>query len=118
MHCTTLASAAATESRSSTRTTRPILIATQAVCLIGASNAIVNWRFAGDELDYVINDSGARILFVGHELMPSVELIRDKLTVVERIVTVGGDSDELDVWIADTATHRPAAATSIRTTRA
>ena len=61
-------------------------MATQAVCLIGASNAIVNWRLAGDELDYVINDSGARILFVGHEMMPSIELIRDKLTSVERIV--------------------------------
>ena len=78
-----------------------ILIATQAVCLIGASNAIVNWRLAGDELDYVINDSGARVLFVGHELMPSIELIRDKLTGVERIVVVGGDADELDAWIAD-----------------
>ena len=78
-----------------------ILIASQAVCLLGASNAVVNWRLAGDELDYVINDSGARILFVGHELMPSIELIRDKLTTVERVVTVGGDADELDVWIAD-----------------
>ena len=78
-----------------------ILMATQAVSLIGASNAIVNWRLAGDELDYVINDAGARILFVGHELMPSIELIRDKLTTVERVVTVGGDLDELDVWIAD-----------------
>jgi len=78
-----------------------ILIATQAVCLIGASNAVVNWRLAGDELDYVINDSGARVLFVGHELMPSIELIRDKLTGVERIVVVGGDADELDAWIAD-----------------
>ena len=78
-----------------------ILIATQAVCLLGASNAVVNWRLAGDELDYVINDAGARILLVGHELMPSIELIRDKLTTVERIVTVGGEADELDVWIAD-----------------
>ena len=78
-----------------------ILIASQAVCLLGASNAVVNWRLAGDELDYVINDSGARILFVGDELMSSIELIRDKLTTVERIVTVGGDADELDVWIAD-----------------
>src|SRR5689334_10550841 len=27
------------------------LTATQAVCLLGAANAIVNWRLAGDELD-------------------------------------------------------------------
>ena len=77
-----------------------ILIATQAVCLIGASNAIVNWRLAGDELDYVINDSGARILFVGHELLPSIELIRDRLTAVEKIIVVGGENDELEAWIA------------------
>jgi acyl-CoA synthetase (AMP-forming)/AMP-acid ligase II len=77
-----------------------ILIANQAVCLLGASNAVVNWRLAGDELDYVINDSGARILFVGHELMPSIELIRDRLTTVEKIIVVGGDADELDAWIA------------------
>ncbi|HLR83833.1 MAG TPA: AMP-binding protein, partial [Nocardioidaceae bacterium] len=35
---------------------------------IGAVHAIINWRLAGDELDYTINDSGARILFVGAEL--------------------------------------------------
>ena len=77
-----------------------ILIANQAVCLVGASNAIVNWRLAGDELDYVINDSGARVLFVGHELVPSIELIRDKLTNVDRIIVVGGEADELGAWMA------------------
>lgn len=76
------------------------LTATQAVCLLGAANAIVNWRLAGDELDYVINDAGARILFVGHELLPSIDLIRDKLTSVERIIVVGGEADELEAWVA------------------
>src|SRR5699024_6772307 len=42
---------------------------------IGAVHAIINWRLAGDELDYTINDSGARILFVGAELMPAIDLI-------------------------------------------
>ncbi len=79
-----------------------ILTATQAVCLVGAANAIVNWRLAGDELDYVINDSGARVLFVGHELVPAIDLIRDRLTTVEQVVVVGGDADELAGWI-DTA---------------
>ncbi len=68
--------------------------------LIGAATAIVNWRLAGDELDYTINDSGARILFVGHELMDQVELLRDKLTTVERIIVVGGDDDEFEAWQA------------------
>ncbi|TXL56588.1 long-chain-fatty-acid--CoA ligase [Aeromicrobium terrae] len=77
-----------------------ILVANQAVSLLGAANAVVNWRLAGDELDYVINDSGARVLFVGHELMPSIELVREKLTTVEKIVVVGGEGDELEPWLA------------------
>ncbi|MDR6118399.1 acyl-CoA synthetase (AMP-forming)/AMP-acid ligase II [Aeromicrobium sp. SORGH_AS981] len=77
-----------------------ILMATQASCLLGSANAIVNWRLAGDELDYVINDAGARILFVGHELAPTIDLIRDRLVGVERVVVVGGEHDELDAFLA------------------
>jgi acyl-CoA synthetase (AMP-forming)/AMP-acid ligase II len=72
-----------------------ILMATQASCLLGSANAIVNWRLAGDELDYVINDAGARILFVGHELVPTIRLVG-----VERVVVVGGEHDELDAFLA------------------
>ena len=32
--------------------------------------------------------------------MPSIELIRDKLTAVEKIIVVGGEDDELEAWIA------------------
>ena len=46
---------------------------------LGAANAIVNWRSAGDEVDYAVNDCGARVLFVGSELMPLVDKIRDRL---------------------------------------
>jgi acyl-CoA synthetase (AMP-forming)/AMP-acid ligase II len=75
---------------------------------IGAANAVINWRLAGDELDYVINDSGARILFVGAELRPLLDGIRDRLTGVERIVTVGGGDDAYEDWLAR-ATPRPPA---------
>jgi acyl-CoA synthetase (AMP-forming)/AMP-acid ligase II len=70
---------------------------------IGAANAIVNWRMAGDEVDYVINDSGAEVLFVGTELMPTVEAIRDRLPNVRTIITVtpeGGDGDEYEAFLA------------------
>lgn len=73
-------------------------------CLIGSATAIVNWRLGGDELDYVINDSGARIAFVGYELVDAFELIRDKLTTVEKVIIVGGDNDEYEAWLA---THEP-----------
>ena len=70
---------------------------------LGAAHAIVNWRSAGDEVDFAVNDSGARVLFVGTELMPTVEDIRDRLTRVERIIEVtpdGGDGDEYEAWLA------------------
>jgi acyl-CoA synthetase (AMP-forming)/AMP-acid ligase II len=70
---------------------------------IGAATAIINFRLAGDEMDYVLNDSGARVLSVGVELMPGIEKIRDRLTHVESIVTVtpaGGDDDEYEAALA------------------
>ena len=68
--------------------------------LLGAVNAVVNWRLAGDELDYMINDSGATVLFVGAELLPAVEAIRDKLTGVTDVIVVGGDSDAYEPFLA------------------
>ncbi len=71
---------------------------------IGAANAIVNWRMAGDEVDYVVNDSGAKVLFVGAELLPTIEAIRDRLPHVEKIITVtpdGAEGDEYEAFLAD-----------------
>ena len=57
---------------------------TLAAASLGAANAIINFRLAADELDYVLNDSGAKLLIVGKELKGNVDKIRDKLTNVER----------------------------------
>src|SRR5258705_742324 len=46
---------------------------TIAAASLGAANAIINFRLAGDEVDYAVNDSGAKVLIVGTELMPLVE---------------------------------------------
>ncbi len=70
---------------------------------LGAANAIINWRLAGDEVDYAVNDSGARVLIVGSELMPLVEQIRDRLPAVERIIEVtpeGAEGDGYEAWLA------------------
>ncbi|GBG38197.1 long-chain-fatty-acid--CoA ligase [Mycobacterium montefiorense] len=63
---------------------------------IGAVATIVNWRVIGDELVHVLNDSGARVVFVGAELLPAVDGIRAKVPGVERIIVVGGDDDEYE----------------------
>jgi acyl-CoA synthetase (AMP-forming)/AMP-acid ligase II len=83
---------------------------TFAAASLGAANAIINFRLAADELDYVLNDSGAKLLIVGKELRPTVDKIRDKLTNVEHIIEVtpeGGGDDEYEALLAGaTATGR------------
>jgi acyl-CoA synthetase (AMP-forming)/AMP-acid ligase II len=70
---------------------------------LGAANAIINWRLAGDEIDYAVNDSGARVLVVGSELMPQIDKIRDRLPRVEKVIEVtpdGAAGDEYEAWLA------------------
>lgn len=76
---------------------------TLAAASLGAANAIINFRLAADELDYVLNDCGAKVLVVGAELKPAVDNIAGKLSAVEHIVTVtpeGGDGDEYEALLA------------------
>lgn len=74
--------------------------AVYAAASLGAANTIVNWRLADDELVYVLNDSGAEVLFVGAEVRPAVERIRERLTAARRVLTVGGPDDEYEPLLA------------------
>ena len=62
---------------------------------LGAANAIINFRLAGDEIDYAVNDSGATVLLVGTELMPVIEAIRDRLTHVEHVIEVTPEGEPM-----------------------
>ena len=76
---------------------------TIAAASLGAATAIINFRLAGDETDYVLNDSGAKLLIVGTELLPGVEAIRDRLPAVAHIIEVtpeGTDADEYEAMLA------------------
>jgi acyl-CoA synthetase (AMP-forming)/AMP-acid ligase II len=76
---------------------------TFAAASLGAATAIFNWRLAGDEVDYAVNDSGARVLVVGRELVPLVDKIRDRLRTVEHVVEVtpeGGAGDPYEALLA------------------
>jgi len=76
---------------------------TFAAASLGAANAVINFRLAGDEVDYAINDAGAKVLVVGTELMPLVDRIRDRLTTVEHVVEVtveGGSGDPYESLLA------------------
>ena len=51
----------------------------------------------------MLNDSGAKVLFVGAELKPTIDKIRDKLPNVEQVIEVtpdGGDGDEYEALLA------------------
>lgn len=61
---------------------------------LGAATAIVNFRLAADEIDYVINDSGSKVLFVGAEFTVAVDAIRDRLAGVTDIIEVKPDGDD------------------------
>ncbi len=74
-----------------------------AAASLGAANAIINFRLAGAEIDYAVNDAGAKVLLVGSELMPTIEKIRDRLTTVEHLIEVtpeGGEGDEYESMLA------------------
>ncbi|OBK14500.1 long-chain-fatty-acid--CoA ligase [Mycobacterium asiaticum] len=76
---------------------------TMAAASLGAANAIINFRLAADELDYVINDSDAKVLIVGSELKPNVEKVRAALTNIEHIIEVtpdGAEGDEYEALLA------------------
>ncbi|MEW2501174.1 long-chain-fatty-acid--CoA ligase [Amycolatopsis sp. NPDC047767] len=71
-----------------------------AVAALGAANAIANWRLSPDELAYILADSGAEIVFVGAELLPVLEGIRDRLPALRRFVVVGGESDAFEALVS------------------
>ena len=76
---------------------------TLAAASLGAATAIINFRLAGNEMDYVLNDSGAKLMIVGAELSASVDKIRDRIPGVEHIIEVtpeGGDGDEYEAMLA------------------
>ena len=73
---------------------------TFAAASLGAATAIFNWRLAGDEIDYAVNDSAARLLVVGTELLGLVEKIRGALPAVEQIIEVTPDGAEGDPYEA------------------
>ena len=61
---------------------------------LGAATAIINFRLAAEEMDYVLNDSGAKILFVGDELKEGIEAIGDKIPGVTEIIGIKPEGDD------------------------
>ncbi len=64
---------------------------------IGAVMTPVNWRLAGPEISYVLNDCQARVLFVGEGFAAVIEQLRPSLTHVETVIGIdAADSNLID----------------------
>jgi acyl-CoA synthetase (AMP-forming)/AMP-acid ligase II len=75
---------------------------TLACARAGTANVVVNFRLAPAEVVYVINDSAAKVLFVGPEFAQLVTGLRDQLPHIQRVVQVGDPGtpgDEYEAWL-------------------
>ena len=69
--------------------------------LINAVSVDINWRLAGPEVEFIVNDSAAQVLIAHADFLPVIEAIRPNLTHTKLIVIVGGPGGDInyDTWI-------------------
>jgi fatty-acyl-CoA synthase len=72
--------------------TAALLIAHFAVPLAGAVLVAINTRLAPDEVRYICDHAGARILVVDHSLLPTVEAIEEPFAFVDEVVAIGAEA--------------------------
>lgn len=73
----------------------------------------INWRLAPPEVAYVINDSQAKVLFVGPDFYELVNAIRDDIPNVTAIISmdgVEGDWPDFQAWRDGQAPDEPGVA--------
>ncbi len=73
---------------------------TLACAQVGAVHVPINFRLAPAELEYVLSDSGAAILFVGGELADIAVHVQDRVPDLRRLVVIGGEHDEYEAWLS------------------
>ena len=65
----------------------------------GVANVLVNFRLAPAEIEYVLRDSGAEVLFVGPEFAEVAAALAPRLPKLRRIVQVSGPADDYGTWL-------------------
>jgi acyl-CoA synthetase (AMP-forming)/AMP-acid ligase II len=66
-----------------------MLEAVSALGKIGAVPVALNYRFKGDEIEYVVNQSDSQVLVFGQEFAPTLRPIAERLQNVRHYVVVG-----------------------------
>ncbi|CRK50741.1 Fatty-acid--CoA ligase [Rhodococcus sp. RD6.2] len=84
--------------------TPEMLIAHFAVPLAGGILVALNSRLAGPELEYILDHSGATILFVDSELLGSAATIRERVPTVREIIDVPDSTITIENPVTGVAT--------------
>ena len=76
---------------------------------VNAVSVAVNWRLAVPEMEYILNNSEARVLLVGEEYLPA---LREMNLEAAQTIVVLGDPGECDYptfeqWLADSSDADP-----------
>ena len=70
--------------------------------MINAVCVDVNWRLAAPEVEFIVNDTLAKVLVVGPDFVPILDAIADQLTHVTTVLVIGGHErfTDYDEWVA------------------
>ena len=84
------------------------------IAKLNAASVAVNWRLAAPEMEYILNNSEAKVLAIGEEFLG--HLAQMKLTHAKRIVVIGDPGEagypSYEQWIAGASTQDPKAPSS------
>ena len=72
-----------------------------AVARLGAIGVPLNYRLAGDELAYILNNSDSKMLFYGSTFEKAVEDIRTRIPKIESSIQVGNEGALYDQMLAE-----------------
>lgn len=62
---------------------------------------MINWRLAAPEIEYIVNNSDAEILFVGERFLDEIDKIKANLPRIKKIIALSGthpDRESFDAW--------------------
>jgi fatty-acyl-CoA synthase len=68
-----------------------------AACRLGAIAVPVNFRLVADEVAYILNDSGSKVLLVDHELTGTAAAVRPRVPGLEAVIASGGGEPQSDL---------------------
>jgi long-chain acyl-CoA synthetase len=78
--------------------------------LLNAVCVDVNWRLAPPEVEYIVNDSDAKVFIVGSEFAPVLDAIAGSLTTAKTIAVIGGGShghEDYESWVSSFPANDP-----------